>query len=161
MLHIGDQIIDVFEPRVHPKAGARVGPASRAAQVERIEWNRQALEATPGRADAVQLERVDQRIARLAFHRLQYHAEQAAGAAEIAFPQGVTRIAFERPEGGAIMLPVILSAWAHGRRTPPLLGVDWPAIWNKPLADVRTFLSVTPYVSPFPADLFEQLSVAA
>ena len=73
----------------------------------------------------------------------------------------LTRLAFERPEGGAIVLPVILSAWAHGRRTPPLLGVDWPAIWNRPLADVRTFLDVKPYVSPFPADLFEQLSVAA
>ena len=73
----------------------------------------------------------------------------------------LTRLAFERPEGGAIMLPVILSAWTHGRRTPPLLGVDWPSVWNKPLADVRTYLGVTPYVSPFPADLFEQLSVAA
>jgi ubiquinone biosynthesis protein Coq4 len=73
----------------------------------------------------------------------------------------LTRIAFERPEGGAIMLPTILSAWAHGRRTPPLLGVDWPTIWNKPLTDVRTWLEVTPYASPFPADLFEQLSAAA
>jgi ubiquinone biosynthesis protein Coq4 len=73
----------------------------------------------------------------------------------------LTRIAFERPEGGAIMLPVILSAWTHGRRTPPLLGVNWPAIWDKPLAQVRARLDVTPYVSPFPADLFEQLSAAA
>ncbi|MGZ3403333.1 MAG: Coq4 family protein [Phenylobacterium sp.] len=73
----------------------------------------------------------------------------------------LTRVAFERPEGGAIMLPTILSAWAHGRRTPPLLGVDWPAIWVRPLAEVRDQLGVTPYVSPFPADLFEQLSVAA
>jgi ubiquinone biosynthesis protein Coq4 len=73
----------------------------------------------------------------------------------------LTRVAFERPEGGAIMLPTILSAWTHGRRTPPLLPVNWEAVWNKPLAAVRTQLGVTPYVSPFPADLFEQLSVAA
>ena len=73
----------------------------------------------------------------------------------------LTRIAFERPEGGAIMLPTILAAWTHGRRTPPLLGVHWEAIWDKPLADIRAQLGVTPYVSPFPADLFEQLSVAA
>jgi ubiquinone biosynthesis protein Coq4 len=73
----------------------------------------------------------------------------------------LTRIAFERPEGGAIMLPTILTAWAHGRRTPPLLGVDWEAVWAKPLPDVRRKLGVTPYASPFPADLFEQLSVAA
>jgi ubiquinone biosynthesis protein Coq4 len=73
----------------------------------------------------------------------------------------LTRIAFERPEGGAIMLPTILSAWAHGRRTPPLLGVKWETIWERPLADVRQYLGVVPYVSPFPADLFEQLSIAA
>jgi ubiquinone biosynthesis protein COQ4 len=73
----------------------------------------------------------------------------------------LTRVAFERPEGGAIMLPTILSGWTHGRRTPPLLGVNWEAVWDKPVADVRARLGVTPYVSPFPADLFEQLSVAA
>jgi ubiquinone biosynthesis protein Coq4 len=73
----------------------------------------------------------------------------------------LTRIAFERPEGGAIMLPTILTAWAHGRRTPPLLGVNWESVWDKPLPDVRKRLGVAPYVSPFPADLFEQLSVAA
>jgi ubiquinone biosynthesis protein Coq4 len=73
----------------------------------------------------------------------------------------LTRVAFERPEGGAIMLPTILSAWTHGRRTTPLLGVNWEAVWSKPLPDVRKALGVTAYVSPFPADLFEQLSVAA
>ena len=73
----------------------------------------------------------------------------------------LTRIAFERPEGGAIMLPTILTAWVHGRRTPPLLGVNWEAVWDKPLPDVRKALGVTPYASPFPADIFEQLSVAA
>ena len=65
------------------------------------------------------------------------------------------------PEGGPIMLQTILAAWAHGRRTPPLLGVDWPAIWALPLAEVRARLGVAPYVSPFPADLFEQLPAAA
>ena len=73
----------------------------------------------------------------------------------------LTRVAFERPEGGALMLPVILTAWTHGRRTPPLLPVDWEAIWDRPLADVRAQLGIAPYASPFPADLFEQLSAAA
>jgi ubiquinone biosynthesis protein Coq4 len=73
----------------------------------------------------------------------------------------LTRVAFERPEGGPLMLQTILTAWAHGRRTPPLLGVNWEAIWDRPLIDVRRRLGVIPYVSPFPADLFEQLSVAA
>jgi len=73
----------------------------------------------------------------------------------------LTRVAFERPEGGPLMLDTILTAWAHGRRTPPLLGVDWPAVWNLPLAEVRAKLRVQPYASPYPADLFEQLSAAA
>ena len=73
----------------------------------------------------------------------------------------LTRVAFERPEGGPLMLQTILTAWVHGRRTPPLLGVDWPAVWDLPLEKVRARLGVAPYVSPFPADLFEQLQVAA
>jgi len=73
----------------------------------------------------------------------------------------LARLAFERPEGGPILLQTILTAWAHGRRTPPLMPVNWPAVWNKPLDEVRTKLGVTAYVSPYPADLFEQLNVAA
>lgn len=71
------------------------------------------------------------------------------------------RLAFERPEGGPILLETILTAWAHGRRTPPLLPVKWDTVWDKPLQEVRTRLGVVPYVSPFPPDLFEQLKVAA
>jgi len=74
---------------------------------------------------------------------------------------GLTRVAFERPEGGPLLLDTILSAWAHGRRTPPLLGVDWEAVWDRPTAEVRRRLGVSAYVSPWPADLFEQLSAAA
>jgi len=70
----------------------------------------------------------------------------------------LTRLAFERPEGGAIVLPTVLSAWTHGRRTPPLLPVRWEAVWEQPLDAVRAKLGVTPYESPFPADLFEQLA---
>lgn len=73
----------------------------------------------------------------------------------------LTRLAFERPEGGAILLPTILSAWVHGRRTPPLLPVRWETVWDQPLDEVRRRLGVTPYASPLPADLFEQLSAAA
>ena len=73
----------------------------------------------------------------------------------------LTRVAFERPEGGPLLLDTILSAWAHGRRTPPLLGVDWEAVWDRPTAEVRRRLGVSAYVSPWPADLFEQLSAAA
>ena len=73
----------------------------------------------------------------------------------------LARVAFEQPQGGKLMLDTILTAWAHGRRTPPLLAVNWPAVWDLPVAEVRAKLRVDPYVSPYPADLFEQLSAAA
>jgi hypothetical protein len=73
----------------------------------------------------------------------------------------LTRLAFERPEGGPILLETILTAWVHGRRAPPLLPVRWETLWDKPLQDVRARLGVVPYVSPFPADLFEQVKAAA
>ena len=73
----------------------------------------------------------------------------------------LARVAFERPQGGPLMLDTILAAWAHGRATPPLLGVDWPSVWDRPLAEVRGKMGVSPYVSPWPADLFEQISAAA
>jgi ubiquinone biosynthesis protein Coq4 len=73
----------------------------------------------------------------------------------------LTRVAFERPEGGPILLETILSAWVHGRRSPPLLPVKWETLWDKPLADVRARLKIEPYPSPFPADLFEQLNIPA
>jgi ubiquinone biosynthesis protein Coq4 len=72
----------------------------------------------------------------------------------------LTRLAFERPEGGPILLDTILQAWVHGRHTPPLLPVKWETIWDRPVAQVRAKLGVTPFVSPFPADLFEQLRAA-
>jgi ubiquinone biosynthesis protein Coq4 len=73
----------------------------------------------------------------------------------------LTRVAFEAPEGGPIMLETILTAWAHGRRSPPLLPVKWESLWDKPLGDVRARLKIAPYVSPFPADLLEQLNIPA
>ncbi len=69
-----------------------------------------------------------------------------------------TLIAFESPEGAAIMMRTLLDAWIHGRRTPSLLSVNWPSIWNKPLERVRAQLGVSPFVSVFPADLFERIA---
>ncbi|WP_411287825.1 Coq4 family protein [Phenylobacterium sp.] len=72
----------------------------------------------------------------------------------------LSRLAFERPEGGSLMLDIILAGWKHGRESPPLLGVDWPALWTLPTEDIRARLGLVPYASPWPADLFEQLTAA-
>lgn len=55
-----------------------------------------------------------------------------------------------------VLSGVIAAAWRHGRITPPLLGVDWPALWAEPIGTVRERLGVTAFESPWPADLFEQ-----
>lgn len=72
----------------------------------------------------------------------------------------LARTAFERPEAAAIFLDVITTAWTHGRESPPLLGVDWEALWDRPVDQVRSQIGLTPYASPYPADLFEQLVAA-
>lgn len=71
------------------------------------------------------------------------------------------KAALRRPEGVALLFDVILTAWRHGRTTPQLLGADWPALWDLPAERVRERLGVSPYASPFPADLFEQLQAQA
>jgi hypothetical protein len=68
----------------------------------------------------------------------------------------LARVAFQQPQGGRIVLPAALTAWAHGRRTPPLHRVRWEKFWDKTPEDVRVALGVTAYASPFPADLLEQ-----
>jgi len=67
-----------------------------------------------------------------------------------------TQIVFERPEGAAIMMRTILDAWVHGRRTPPLLAIKWPEIWNLPVEQVRAKLLASRFVRTYPADLFEE-----
>ena len=71
----------------------------------------------------------------------------------------LTRVAYQQPAGGAILLPAILMAWTHGRRTPPLHAVRWDKLWDKSLDEVRAQLGVKVYVSPFPPNLFEQAVV--
>lgn len=70
----------------------------------------------------------------------------------------LSRAAFERPEAATLLLDTILSAWVHGRESPPLLGVNWEAIWDQPMDVVRAELGLKPYASPWPSALFETLA---
>ena len=72
----------------------------------------------------------------------------------------LTRAAFAQPEAAPLFLDTILTAWTHGRESPPLLGLDWPAIWGRPVEEVRISIGLVPYASPYPPDLFEQLRAA-
>ena len=59
-----------------------------------------------------------------------------------------------------ILWETILGSWVHGRETPALIGLPWETLWTLPVDDIRAKLGVTPYVSPYPADLFEQAMAA-
>jgi ubiquinone biosynthesis protein Coq4 len=72
----------------------------------------------------------------------------------------LAKSAFGQPAGIGLMLDTILTAWTHGRQSPALLGLDWPAIWHRSVADIRGDIGLSAYVSPYPADLFEQLRAA-
>lgn len=73
----------------------------------------------------------------------------------------LARLAFERPKGAPILVDAVLTGWVHGRESPPLMGVRWERIWDQPVEAVRAQLGLRPYVSAWPADLFEQLTRAA
>lgn len=60
-----------------------------------------------------------------------------------------------------VLMELVLSAWVHGRRTPPMLGIVWEDVWHLPTSEVRARYGIEPYVSPFPADMAEQLEAAA
>jgi ubiquinone biosynthesis protein Coq4 len=70
------------------------------------------------------------------------------------------RAAFRQQAGVALLLEITLSGWCHGRSTPPLLGVDWPAVWAEPTQSIRDRLGVSQYKSPVAPDLIEQLQRA-
>ncbi len=65
-----------------------------------------------------------------------------------------TKVAFTQPyEAVGFISDIILSAYTHGRETPPLVGVEWEQIWALPMDEVRANVGVTPYASPYPADI--------
>lgn len=72
-----------------------------------------------------------------------------------------TKAALKRPESLGLLLEIILTGWRHGRSSPQLLGVAWAEVWSEPTETVRRRLGVSPYRSPVPPDLVEQLERAA
>lgn len=59
--------------------------------------------------------------------------------------------------GLPVLYETVFRAYAHGRETPPLMGIDWERNWRTSIPDLRAAHGVSPFVSPFPANLLEQL----
>lgn len=65
------------------------------------------------------------------------------------------------PGGMVPLLDTVARAWRHGRAAPPLLGLDWKALWAEPVAAVRARIGLPAFASPFPPALIETLRQAA
>ncbi len=73
----------------------------------------------------------------------------------------LTKAAFTQPfEATGFLLDTILSAYSHGRESPPMLEVQWESIWDRPVSEIRATLGVSAYDSPYPAGLLEELRSA-
>ncbi len=69
-----------------------------------------------------------------------------------------TKVAFTQPpEITTFTLDTILSGYRHGRVSPPLIGVEWEGLWTLPVPELRTRLGITPFDSPYPAWILEEL----
>jgi ubiquinone biosynthesis protein Coq4 len=64
------------------------------------------------------------------------------------------------PGAASVLLTLVLSAWVHGRTTPPMLGIPWERIWHQPVQTIRDQLGITPFSTPYPADFLETLAAA-
>ena len=69
----------------------------------------------------------------------------------------LAKVAFTSPDAFTFTLDTILTGYRHGRQTPPLLGVEWEKIWERPVPEIRQSLGVIPYESPYPAWILEEL----
>ena len=73
----------------------------------------------------------------------------------------LTKNAYTMPVAATgFLLDTILSAYRHGRETPPMLPISWEAIWDRPIEEIRERCGIQPYDSPYPAGIIEQLRAA-
>jgi len=57
----------------------------------------------------------------------------------------LTNLAVARPDNLDAVLDCLLRGWAHGRETPPLLGVAWRPLWPLRVDQVREALKIRPF----------------
>ena len=65
------------------------------------------------------------------------------------------------PAAIPLLLETMLSAWAHGRATPPMMRIVWEQEWHQTTEAIRAAHGVLPYVSPYPAGIIEMFEAAA
>lgn len=58
--------------------------------------------------------------------------------------------------GFVVAADTVFSAWRHGRETAPLILIDWEHEWGRSADEIRQAFEITPYDSPYRADLVER-----
>ena len=69
----------------------------------------------------------------------------------------MTAAAHGEPAGFPLAMDTIVSAWKHGRETPPMMRIAWEDVWQRSAQSIRDEYGIAPYSSPYPADILEQL----
>lgn len=59
-----------------------------------------------------------------------------------------------------LMMLIFSEGWQHGRSTPPLMAIEFEALWDLPLDTLRNQESIAAFQGSLPADLFEQLKAS-
>lgn len=69
----------------------------------------------------------------------------------------MTTAAYGEPAGFSLAMDTIVSAWKHGRETPPMMRITWEEVWQRSAQSIRDEYGIAPYRSPYPADILEQI----
>jgi len=67
----------------------------------------------------------------------------------------VALLLFGQPVFAGIALQVMAEGWLHGRRTCPLMPIDWFSLWDEPIDELRRRFGIEPFQSVIP-DLLAQ-----
>ena len=62
-------------------------------------------------------------------------------------------VVLQTPAFADPLVQVMCEAWRHGRTAPPLMSIDWPALWERSVEEIRTDFGIAPFRSAIP-DLF-------
>lgn len=91
-------------------------------------------------------------IALSGFQMAQFGHNYSAHFLAVTFGAAATTPAYGFP----ILMNTVLSAWRHGRETPPLMLIDWENEWTGSPREIRDKFGIIEYDSPYRANLIEK-----
>jgi ubiquinone biosynthesis protein Coq4 len=68
----------------------------------------------------------------------------------------MTLLVLNTPPFADPIMQVMSEGWRHGRRTRPMMSLDWPQLWSKSIAEIRAEYAIEPFASAIPDMLAPQ-----